>query len=176
MPQHAQAAEIECLRELWADETLNAAAIARELGRSKPWVFRHATRLGLPNRPHGPRAAVTDADRETIRALWDDETLTLAEIGDALGVSGDTISNHARAMGLPPRATIHPPNNRRQRGAPPQPPSQRRVEGKSRLPTLWADPALTQVDIGEVLGVSRTTVVNWARELGLPSWVLRKGG
>lgn len=156
------------LRELWADETLNVAAIACELGRSKPWVFRHATALGLPNRPHGPRPTVTAEGRKKIRALWDNESLTLAEIGVTLGVSGSTVSFHAEAMGLPPRSTIHPPNNRRQRACPPRPPSQRRVEGKRRLPDLWADRTLTQVAIGKMLGVSPPTVTNWAKELGLP--------
>lgn len=41
--------------------------------------------------------------RVEFRALWDDPALTLAQIGERLGITKQAVTNRARARGFPPR-------------------------------------------------------------------------
>lgn len=58
----------------------------------------------------GRRAACGEAahrgaqiSRVEFRALWDDPDLTLAQIGERLGITKQAVTNRARARGFPPR-------------------------------------------------------------------------
>ena len=104
------------LRALWG-EGLSTRLIGQRLGVSKNAVIGRAHRLRLPSRPHVLKHPnpVTSIDWATVRPaftkLWI-EGVPVRKMAAALSIGRDTISKHARRLGLPDRHRV--PAARRQ--------------------------------------------------------------
>lgn len=72
------------LVELYQNQGLSIAGVARAMGRSHDYVSVRLRRYGIARRPAPPRAS---ADPELLRRAWVDERRTLEEIAGELGTS-----------------------------------------------------------------------------------------
>lgn len=87
------------LCELWMDPTLTVLEIARMVDSTQARLMVRTRTLGLPQK----RTVRAARARRVIAQLWPDTSLSLADIGDALGITTTGVRYHAQAMRLPPR-------------------------------------------------------------------------
>ncbi len=89
------------LRCWYEDEQLGVARIAERVGCSPATISNWLRRCAIPARQG--RFQPLAIDHGELRRLYLDETLPLAEIAAAFGVSVSTINNRRRAYNIPKR-------------------------------------------------------------------------
>lgn len=92
------------LKALWWDVSAPLDVVVRRAGLPDSTVrllMRRRKRLGWPSRHRLRRAGRYDSVK--MRALWADDTLSVAEIGKVFGLSARQLGNIAAYSGFPPR-------------------------------------------------------------------------
>lgn len=89
------------LRLLWPLKAVKVRDIARLYGVGVSEIERRAEQIAIYNqRPH---RRVMVYSKTEFKRLWDDQMLTLEQIGDRLGMLPRVATLHARRLGLPER-------------------------------------------------------------------------
>lgn len=132
-----------------ADEGLTVRQAAERLGEKWHTVWKFARTHGIPFAQEAPRLKLS---RKRFEALWRDETLTVEQIAQVLGLPRrQTLGAVAREFGLPPRR--HGPKV---------------AFDVAEFTALW----LAHVAAGDMaahFGMGRNQVSIEARRLGLPA-------
>lgn len=89
------------LRLLWPIKTVKVRDIARLYGVTPPEIERRAEELTIYGlRPHRRTMVYSKAE---FKRLWENDALTLEDIGECIGMVPRVVTNHARKLGLPER-------------------------------------------------------------------------
>lgn len=100
-----------------------------------------------------------EVDAETFARLWSCHTISRAEIGRWLGISGSAVGQRAQAMGLPSRGK-----------------ARRRKVRADQLRELWLA-GVASADIAALFGLASSASVRQAvKNAGLPRRIRGKGG
>lgn len=92
--------DVERLREMWEDESLSRADIAKRLGVSKGYCQYFASRIGLPSQ-RGSSLPTHGVTREEFTREWMDFSQTRDEIAFRLRIPRSTCADLAQSFGLP---------------------------------------------------------------------------
>lgn len=87
------------IREVWLDSSLTTAEAAAAVGLVRVNLWRRAKAMGLPPRPRGRRAHLTEKE---LAPLWDAGVLA-SEIARHFDCSPVSVHGAARRLGLPRR-------------------------------------------------------------------------
>lgn len=159
----------EELREVYEVQGLTCKVIAAQLGCcTKSTVKNKLIAAGVTMRKRGSVKGRVPANKNPIssdclKVMYLEENKTLAEIGEAVGLSHEGVRQRLLLIGV----------ELRERGCP-------RFEfDVEELRRLYVDEGLTAETIGKQLGFEATTVWRWLKENGIPtrpqgSWVQRK--
>lgn len=143
------------LTELYANQQLSVAEVARQLGCSRTRVEHALDRAGIPRRAGPWRPPPFELDDAALRRLYVDEHADDEQIADRYGVPPHRVRIRRRALGIhrPPSTPPHPP--------PPAPPP------RAVLARLYTRDRLTLWQIARAHHTSSATVHRWLEEAGL---------
>ena len=137
------------IRIAWEQDDWTLPEAANAIGKSPTTLLRCAASLDLPNRArqkqHRP------ISRSRLHALWHDDSKTLQQIAEELGLSVDAVQHRARAFGFGKRKQGPKPNHKK----------------PDDFADMWRFGVGTQ-EIARAVGCGQYTVSRWAREAGLP--------
>jgi len=140
------------LRDLYVEQGLSVAEVARHVGHSRDWVVTRLDRLGLP-RPgwqKKPRRALPAA---RLRRLWVDERRSVPEVAEQFGVPADWVRAELARHGI----------SRPRRPPPGLTPLTTKV-----LEDLYVHQGLSATEIAHRVGGSPTRVVEALERAGIP--------
>ncbi len=143
--------EAATLRQLYVDEGLTVAGVARRLGVSTGAAHKWLRAAGVAMRP-SPAEAVPVED-DTVRRLYVDHGWSAAEIATHVGCSVSTVFFRLRRLGVPSR--------------PPRPRECSRP-ADAELRRLHLDEGLTLRQIATRFSVTRQAVWRWLTSAGIP--------
>ena len=95
----------ELLIQLWNDAAVRVGIIAERFDVPAHAIRHKAKRLGLPNKPQGPRYNEwSDAKKSLLTSLWVKGGLSASEIGSRMGMTRNAVLGMVYRMNLPSRA------------------------------------------------------------------------
>jgi transcriptional regulator with XRE-family HTH domain len=96
----------ELMRDLYEDAKLSSRQVSAILGIPERTVRDRLHRYGITPRTRGRcnREDRKTVPAEVLQALYSDLGLTAAEVGERLGISGNTVLRGAHALGIPVRS------------------------------------------------------------------------
>lgn len=140
--------ELEGLKEL-IDEGLTLQACGDRFGVTGATIHNHCKRLGLLDRKHVYKPM--QLELPGLKALIEDDLLTIRECGERFGVSPTTVQKYCRLLGL-----------KTQKSGP-----RDIAEEVHELKDLIEVKGLTQADCAEIYGVSQFTIHRHCKRLGI---------
>ena len=81
----------ETLERLYWEEEMTLGGVAERLGCGKMTIQRWMKKLDIPRREHGQQPPKPWHDKDTLQQLYQEEKMSLREVGDELGCNSDTI-------------------------------------------------------------------------------------
>jgi len=149
---------IELVKELYYNKRLTMSVVSQRLGVSLKTLRKFMNLHNLPRRNHADYKVLLDEYKEEIRRLYWDEELTMTAIAERYGVTVGAISDYMKKCNIPTRGGYKLPRTK---------------ESAEEIRRLYWDEGLTSHQIGELLGVSNTTILDLMRHYNIPT---RQGG
>lgn len=141
---------VKVLEQKYVTEKKSAAEIAVELGVNAGLVLANLHRAGIPVRPTNNKPRVPISKEDLIR-MYQNEGLTMADIGRKLGCDQSLIWRRLKTYGIPRRNSNTRSNTIISRGA---------------LQRMYVDERKSAAMIGRELGYSGETVLNRLKKYG----------
>jgi DNA-directed RNA polymerase specialized sigma24 family protein len=142
------------LAEWYINQRLTAGEIGNRVGCSAGAILDRLRRFDIPVRTQGAPEAVADAN--SLRQLYTDERLTVAEIADETECHTSTVRRHLRTNDI----AVRPPG--------PDTGVREKLEDTDLLRELYVDLGQSAGSIGERFGCGGETVLRWLKRHEIP--------
>ena len=156
----------EELQQMYIDKEMSMYEIAKSIGVSYYAVFYMMKKYGIESRTisESKMIGIHMLSKEELQIMYHDKKMTSHEIAKSIGVSYVTINNWMKKYGIESRTISESMLRNTQ------------ILSKEELQQMYWNEEMTQKEIGESVGVSRSTIDNWMKKYGIESRIKSKRG